>query len=144
MKCEEIEVALSGYLDRELTQQIRQRVEIHLRNCQRCQQVLEEIQRVQSSTSRLALERPTKEEWQKMQVSILERISRKLGWLIFTVWSALTAFYGIYKYATEPDEPLIQKILFFGIIVGIAVIFLSVLSQRIRESRTDHYKGVEK
>ena len=44
----------------------------------------------------------------------------------------------------SPSEPLFEKILVFGLFLGIALLFLSVLSERIRESRTDRYKGVQK
>lgn len=79
-----------------------------------------------------------------METTILESVSRGFGWLILVVWSITTVGYALFHYAMSPSEPLFQKILVFGIFLGIALLFFSVLCQRIRESRTDRYKGVLK
>jgi hypothetical protein len=144
MNCEEIEVSLSGYLDNELTQQESQRIELHLETCARCREVLEELREAQQAAQKLELAQPSHEEWRHMESHILEKSSRGLGWVILIVWSIITAAYSIFQFAMSPSEPLFEKILVFGLFLGIALLFLSVLSERIRESRTDRYKGVQK
>ena len=144
MKCEDIEVQLSGYLDGELTQQEAQRVRVHLDDCPHCKATLEELQSAKSLTRGLELQEPSAKEWEKMETIVFERVGRGLGWIILVVWIAVTGIYGSYQYASSPDEPLFQKILVFGILLGLALVFLSILSQRIRESRTDRYRGVLK
>lgn len=144
MRCEEIEVDLSGYLDGELTQQHRQLVQIHVEDCSRCREVFRQLQEVKTSTQSLKLDRPNEEELCKMQTHVIERIGRRLGWLMVVVWSAVTALYAFYQYAKAPNEPLFEKILVFGLFLGLALLFFSVLSERLRESRSDRYKGVEK
>jgi len=143
MDCKETEVYLSGYLDNELTQQESQRVELHLETCLVCLQLLKELTTAQKATRSIELRQPGKQEWQKMENTILENISRGFGWLILVIWSATTVGYAFFQYAVTPTEPLFQKILVFGIFLGIALLFFSVLCQRIRESRTDRYKGVQ-
>ena len=143
MSCKEIEVYLSGYLDRELTQQEAQRVELHLETCSVCPQLLKELVTAREATRNIEFRQPGKQEWKNMENTILENISRGFGWLILVVWSITTVGYAFFQYAMMPSEPLFQKILVFGIFLGIALLFFSVLCQRIRESRTDRYKGVQ-
>ncbi len=143
MDCKEIEVYLSGYLDGELTQQEAQRVELHLETCSVCRQVLTELATTQEAARNMEFRQPDKQEWKNMENTILENISRGFGWLILVVWSITTVCYAFFQYAVSPSEPLFQKILVFGIFVGIALLFFSVLCRRIRESRTDRYKGVQ-
>ncbi len=144
MKCEDIEVSLTGYLDRELTQQEAQRVEVHLSTCSRCQAVLEELRRAQQMTGSLPIRQPSAEEWQIMESRILERATRKLGWLILVAWLGATCAYALYQLAASPSEPWAVKILFFGILAGVGLVFFSVLLERLRELRTDRYRGVQK
>ena len=144
MKCEEIEIYLSGYLDGELTQQQRQPVEIHIRSCEPCTQLLEELQNAKEATHALDLEQLRDEDWKLMETRILEKISQGLGWTILVVWLVVTTVYGLYQYGTSPDEPFFEKILVFSLFLGFGLLFFSVLSQRIRERRTDRYKGVLK
>ncbi len=143
MNCHEIEVSLSGYLDKELTQQESQRIELHLQTCSHCRTVLEELREAQRAAQTLELAQPSHEEWKHMESHILEKTTRNLGWLILIVWSVVTAAYAAFQFALSPNEPLLEKILVFGLFLGIALLFLSVLSERIRESRTDRYKGVQ-
>lgn len=144
MKCDDIEVFLSGYLDGELTQQERQRVRVHLESCPRCATTLEELREARDATGRLELDRPNDQEWQLMMSSILEKRTQHLGWLILIIWSIALTGYGLYELAMAPGEPLVEKVLVFGVLAGLALLFVSVLSRRIRESRTDRYKGVVK
>ena len=144
MKCEEIEVYLSGYLDGELTQQDRQPLEIHIRSCQHCQTVLAQLREAQEATHRLDMEEPETEEWNMMEARVLERISQGLGWSVLLVWLVVTTAYTLYQYASSPTEPLFEKILVFSLFLGVGLLFLSVLSQRVRERRTDRYRGVLK
>ena len=144
MKCEEIEVYLSGYLDRELTQQDRQPVEHHLRSCKQCECLLQELREAKKAAQGLDVEQPAEEDWRIIEAHILERVGQGLGWSILLVWLVVTAVYCFYQYATSPSEPLFEKILVFSLFLGFGLLFLSVLNQRIRERRTDRYKGVLK
>ena len=144
MKCEEIEIYLSGYLDGELTQQDRQPVENHLRACHDCRLLLQELKQAKMATQGLEIERLDEREWKIMEARVLERIGRGLGWSILIVWLAVTSAYSLYQYGTSPSEPLFEKILVFSLFLGFALLFFSVLSQRLREHRTDRYKGVLK
>ena len=144
MNCKEIEVYLSGYMDGELTQQERQPLEIHIRSCQRCQTVLAQLREAQEATLRLDLEEPEQEDWKLMEARVLERVSQGLGWSVLLVWLVVTTGYTLYQYASSPTEPLFEKILVFSLFLGFGLLFLSVLSQRVRERRTDRYRGVLK
>lgn len=142
-KCDQIEVYLSGYLDDELTQQDRQRVSLHLSTCRHCKEVLQDLEGARQAAQQLQIEQPTRREWKEMEMQLFERTTRGLGWLIVIVWSVVTACYGIYQFAVSP-EGLFGKILVFSLFLGLGLVFFSILLQRIRESRTDRYKGVFK
>ncbi len=144
MLCAKIEVGLSGYLDGELTQQEAQQIEVHLDTCGNCRRILDELREVREAARRLEIRQPGKSEWMAMETHILQRVTRRVGWLILIVWTTMTAAYGAFQYAMSPAEPLFHKILVFGLFLGIALLFFSVLMERIRESRTDRYKGVLK
>ena len=60
------------------------------------------------------------------------------------VWAVAVTSYGLWELATAPDDPLTGKLLVFGFFLAVALLFCSVLTQRMRESRTDKYRGVYK
>ncbi len=141
---DEIEVLLSGYLDGELTQQQRQRVRVYLERDERYREILEELRRVKAQTEGLHFEEPSSREWKKVERNLVQDVSRGLGWAVLSVWALVLTSYGFWELATAPGEPLFRKLVVFGFFLGVALLFLSVLSERIRESRTDKYKGVYK
>ncbi len=144
MRCQDFEVYLSGYLDKELPQQQRQKVQLHLEGCSHCNEVLEQLRQAKTSTEQLVFEMPSGEEWTDLQNHILGRVSRRAGGLILIVWAGMMSLYGAYWYAANSEANLVEKVVVFGLITGIGLLFLSVLSERLRESRTDRYKGVHR
>ena len=145
MPDQEIEVLLSGYLDGELTQQQRQKVRVYLERDERYREILAELQRVKAETENLEYEEPNSGDWRGIEKGLfLENTTRGLGWVVLVVWSIVVTAYGLWEVVTAPGEPLISKLLVFGAFLGIGLLFFSVLSQRVRESRTDKYKGVYK
>lgn len=144
MKCEEIEVFLSGYLDGELTQQESQQVEVHLEDCLGCREIYRELREARQAAADLPIPQPSGKEWKLIEGRILEQATRSIGWVILVVWSTITVAYGIFQYAVSPEEALFEKILVFGFFLGFALLFFSILLQRIREGRADRYKGVLK
>ena len=144
MPDKEIEVLLSGYLDGELTQQERQKVGVYLERDERYREILAELERVKSETERLHYEEPSSGDWKTVEKSLVQDVSRGLGWIILSIWAVALTSYGLWELATAPDEPLTGKLMVFGFFLGVALLFCSVLTQRMRESRTDKYKGVYK
>ena len=144
MPTEEMEVLLSGYLDDELTQQQRQRVENLLDRDEEYRRLLIELEQVKHQAEALTYATPSSGEWSRIEKSILQNFSRKLGWMVLWVWASLVSVYAGYEYAMNPNEPVIQKLIVFGLFLGIGLLFVSVWSQRMQESRTDRYKGVWK
>ena len=144
MPSDEMEILLSGYLDDELTQQQRQRVENLLERDGEYRRLLEELEQVKQKTESLHYRSPSAGEWDRIERAILQNFSRKLGWMVLWVWAILVTLYAGYEYAMSPGEPLIQKMFVFGLFLGAGLLFVSVWTQRMRESRTDRYKGVWK
>ena len=144
MLCDQIEVSLSGFIDDELPQQQRQMIARHLEGCANCARLVEELRAVRKHTAKMRIENPSGSEWRTVERHIFQSMSRGLGWIIVIVWSAVTAGYGLFQLAVSPSEPLFEKILVFGFFLGFGLLFLSVLSERVRDSKTDRYKGVQK
>ena len=144
MPDKEIEVLLSGYLDGELTQQERQKVRVYLERDERYREIMAELERLKTETERLHYEEPSSGDWKTMEKSLVLDVSRGLGWIILSIWAVALTSYGLWELAAAPDEPLTGKLLVFVFFLGVALLFCSVLTQRMRESRTDKYKEVYK
>ena len=142
--CEHIEALLSGYLDGELTQQDRQRVDVHLDDCASCRQAFEQLQRIQSGLGSMPHPEPTEQQRSRMMGVMLTKTSRGVGWLLAIGGAALLIGMGVYEFVTDDSINLWVKIGNGAVAVAALLIGGSVLVERLRDRKTDRYKDVER
>jgi predicted anti-sigma-YlaC factor YlaD len=134
---------LSGYIDGELTQQERQRVDLHCEQCENCRQNLAELRALRDRIGETRLSVIGEDKWrEKMQDSGV-RTSQSIGWMLFITGVLIAIGAAIIVFLAADDMPTWTKVMFFAIYGGLAVLLYSVLRQRLIERKTDKYKDVE-
>ena len=71
------------------------------------------------------------------------KTSRGIGWLLFIGGVLIAAGIGLVAFVAEPSISTSEKLLIGAIYGGLALLFISVLRQRLIERKTDRYKDVE-
>ncbi|MBN2430090.1 MAG: zf-HC2 domain-containing protein [Acidobacteria bacterium] len=137
------QVMLSGYLDGELTQADAQKVRIHLEDCAECRQLYTELRELHGLARSTVFRLPADEQWREIPAGNISRFARSLGWLLLLVWVLLVAGFAGWQLLVSPQN-LFLKVLLFGGGVGLALVFLSALMDRLRHRRSDRYDRVEK
>lgn len=137
------EELLSGYLDGELTQQQRQRVERHCDVCAQCRTELAALRVLREEVRAAKLSPLGEDVWRERMNDSAVRASRGLGWLLVIGGLLAIAGIGVYQFVTDPGIGTHMKVIVGAIYGGGALLFLSVLRQRLIERRTDKYKDVE-
>ena len=134
---------LSGHLDGELTQADEQRVRIHLEDCAVCRASYEELSELREATMTTQLDQPRDLQWDERPRGLFSSLSRGFGWLGLVIWAAGTAGFALWQLATG-SEGLMEKLIVFGGLFGIGLLFVSILIDRLRTVRTDPYREVQK
>lgn len=142
-ECHEFEEFLSGYLDGEMTQQNRQRVELHLDECPKCRKTFEEMSELQKSVGQLSFGEMSPQERSEIMNDVSIRTSRGLGWALYIAGIVIVLGYGAYEFAVDDEIPALIKTGIAGILVGLVLLFVSVLRQRMIASKTDKYTDVQ-
>ena len=137
--CEEIQGLISGLLDEELTPEDLDRVERHIAGCPACREELENMKLLMAAASGLEVQAPPEEVWDTFLDNVYNRIERKTGWLFFTVGVIVLAVYASYHFVVDDWAGATEKTLIAAPIIGLAVLFVSVLRQRLFVRRTDRY-----
>jgi len=144
MSCEEFEVLLNGYIDGELKGSDLKRVEEHLAECSHCQKLVRDYQRLKEVTAEMRFKEPPQEIWNSYWQRICQRITRGLGWVLFVVGAVAVIGFGIYEFATDPAVEALQKLIVFAVFVGLGLLLISVIWERIKASKTDKYKEIKR
>jgi len=148
MTCHDYKDLLMGYLDNELSDEQRRRFEAHLSECPECAGELKEFQKLKAITDEVTLVEPEDRIWQDYWTGIYNRIERSIGWVIFSVAAILLTIYGGFKLIEEivrdATTGMLLKIGLIALIVGLAILFVSVLRERIYFWSKDRYRNVRR
>jgi len=146
--CDDYKNRLMGYLDDELDNDQRQQVEKHLAQCPDCAAELEEFKKLKAITDEVALVEPEDRIWRDYWSNIYNRLERSIGWIMFSVAAIALTIYGGFKAVEElikdPTVEIILKIGVLALIAGLAILFVSILRERIYIRRRDRYKNVRR
>ncbi len=141
---DDVRQMLSAYLDGELVQADDQRVRIHLEDCADCKEELRQLKTLQQAASTTRFARPTEVEMEQSEKRMSVRAPRLAGWVLLLVGAVLWVGYGIYMFITNPVELTLGNLIAGATVIGFALLFISVLQQRLLELPKDRYRGVKK
>ena len=148
MTCHDYKDLMMGYLDNELSDEQKRQFEEHLAGCSECKDELEEFRKLKAITDEVTLVEPEDRIWQDYWDGIYNRIERSIGWIVFSVAAILLIIYAGFKAIEEmikdPDIEAILKVGLLALIVGLAILFVSVLRERLYFWQRDRYKNVRR
>ena len=140
---EHVAELLSGYVDGELTQQQRQRIDVHCASCSDCAKDLRELQELRESLVNAKLSNKNQDVWREMVNDTTVKTSRGIGWLLLTGGVLACLGIAVFVFLFGSSASLVEKLIASAIYGGLALLFYSVLRQRLIERKTDKYKDVE-
>ncbi len=92
-----------------------------------------------AATDELGIEPPPEEVWDTFLEGVYNRAERQTGWFVFIVGAVALAAFGVYLFVVEPWASAALKLLIATPIVGLLIVFISVLRQRLFVAKTDRY-----
>jgi hypothetical protein len=148
MTCHDYKDLMMGYLDNELSAESRRRFEEHVAGCSECAEELKEFKRLKAITDEVTLVEPEDRMWQDYWSGVYNRIERGVGWIVFSVAAILLTVYGGFRaieaIIRDPKVELLFKAGLLVLLVGLAILFVSVLRERIYFWKRDRYKDVRR
>ena len=133
-----MEILISGYLDGELDGEIRACVEARLDADPRFRAELERMRGVTAVAEEALLPLPEDAAWDGFLDGVYNRVERRTGWLLFCGGLLALAVYALLMFVLHPGNPLV-KLLISVPVLGLAILFFSVLRQRLCVAKTDRY-----
>jgi len=137
------EALLSGYLDGALVQTDEQRVRLHLEDCSSCRTLVAELRAAREETISTTFETPRDDEWPEAPQSGTSRLARGIGMPLALAWLILTIGYAVWE-GWQNSEHSVERVIVVGGISAFVLLFLGVLLDRLKATKTDRYRGVYK
>lgn len=145
-QCAAIGDLLSGYVDRELTQQQAQRVQIHLETCAACRRLHDDLRNMKEQLRQLSYPISDEEMLAKLEKDLFASGSRNFGWILlglgalFAVVAGTVAFF---MFLAAPGVPVLVKLFNGLLVIGGAALFVSVVRERLMTYKKDKYRNVK-
>ncbi len=148
MKCGDFPLKSMAYIDDEMTRGEKSEFEKHVAECARCAAELEKLRRVKKMTGRIRMADLEDQEWDRYWGGIYNRVERFLGWILLSVGAIITISWGMFhalrELLADPTVPLVVRFAIFGVVVGLAILFVSVARQRYFAWKSDPYREVKR
>ncbi len=137
------EELISGYLDGALPQMQAQKVRLHVEDCGSCRNLLTELRTLREAAQSTRFTPPGDDEWPELPRTRPSRFTRSMGWVVMIAWLVVVTAFALWRFLTSSGDPL-EIFLMLGLPGSLLLLFLSVLSDRLRELKTDRYRGVHR
>ena len=148
MTCQDHRELMMAYLDNELDEEQRQAFEQHLASCSKCAREMEEFTKLKQVTDSVKLVEPEDRVWEQYWDHVYNRIERGLGWCMFSIAGILLVIYGGFRaiegIIADPTIGLLLKVGLLALLVGLAILFVSVCRERIYFWSKDRYRDVRR
>ena len=148
MTCHDWKDMMMGYLDNELNPEQKKRFEEHLKGCPECQKELEEFKKLKSITDDVALVEPEDKLWADYWNNVYNRIELGIGWILFSIAAIILlicgGFHMIEDVIKNPHVEFTLKIGLILLVIGLAILLVSVLRERLYFWKRDRYKDVQR
>jgi hypothetical protein len=135
---ENMEILISGYLDGELDGETHARVEARLAGDAHFREEFERMKGLMAAADEAVPPLPEDAAWDGFLDGVYNRIERRTGWVLLCTGLLTIAVYGMLMFVLHPGK-LSIKLLISLPVLGLAVLFFSVLRQRMCVAKTDRY-----
>lgn len=139
---------VSGYLDGELSPEERERFEHDVRADPELAAELERILALKEVTSSVRLSDFPDQVWDAYWKGTYNRLERGLGWVLLSLGAMVLLAGGLYELALalfrDSVDPWWVRAAVGALVAGFAVLFVSVLRERLFALKRDPYKEVER
>ncbi len=144
MACGRFKELMMASLDGEIGVEDRAELESHLAECDDCRREFDELSELSELVGEIELTKPSQEDMMKYWPSVYAKIERGAGWGLVVIGALIWVAYGIYLFITDPTIGSMTKFLIALPVVGVLMLLISVVRERVNVSKTERYKEVER
>jgi len=141
-------IMLSGYIDGELSPKEKSEFEEYLKSDPELQKELDTFRKLKEVTGAMKYADVPEVVWENYWASLYRKLERGLGWVFLSVAVIIFAAFGCYHlvedFFFDPHAPLFLKIALGSGILGVIILLVSIIRERIFASTHDRYDEVQR
>lgn len=135
-------------LDDELAKGEREELDRLLAELPELRSEWDRLHEVKEVTDTMSLRRPPEETWELYFESVYNRAERGFAWILLSlgaiVLTAWALWIGLEELWGASDLPIYVKMAIYAMLLGLAVLLLSVIREKLFVRKTDPYKEIQR
>ena len=135
-------------LDGEIGTEERRELELILERDHEIRTEWEKMNRVKEVTGAMKYREPPEEVWGVYWVSVYNRVERGLGWILISVGGIILLTFAAWEMLgaiwVDSTIPWYLKLAIFSVVVGLIVLAVSVIREKLFTYKHDRYKEIER
>ena len=139
---------LAGYVDGELTPEEKKLFESMLAEDPQLKAELEDFMNIQNITGLVKYDDLPEEVWESYWESLYKKTERSLGWIFFSIGAIVTLcfilFQAFQQMHLDTDTSLIIKISVTVLTMGLVILLISFVRERLFAYKRDRYREVNR
>jgi len=148
MDCQEAKTYLMAYIDGEIDAQKKSEMEKHLSGCEKCMKEYRSFLKLKEVTEKMKFTDLSDELWAGYWKGIYRRVERGAGWIFLSIGAIILLAFGVFQFFkeffTDPSVSLIVKMGAGAFSLGIIILLVSIIRERLFLFRTERYREVER
>ncbi|MFC1572385.1 anti-sigma factor family protein [Candidatus Eisenbacteria bacterium] len=148
MMAEDRNIRISGYLDGELSASEREAFEHEVQRNPDLARELAEIRSMKEVTDSMKLKEFPDQIWEHYWQGTYNRLERRVGWLLLSVGAMVLMAAGLYELILslikDAGEPWWIRLAVGTVCGGLAILFISVVRERLFMLKRDPYREVKR
>jgi hypothetical protein len=148
MDKQEIRELMMAVLDDESSPEDRRKLDRALADDAVLRFEWEELRKVKEVTNMMSIRKPPDHVWQDYWTSVYARLERGIAWVFISLGVIVTLSWGVWEAVQEisadADVPTLVKIAIAALFVGILILAVSVVREKLFVRRSDPYKDIER
>jgi len=146
--CKEMSLHLMALLDEELDDDKIAEAMKHLETCKQCTDDYASIKKVKEVTGAMKFKKLPEFYWDDYWKHIYNRIERGLSWLFLSIGTIIILCFACWEIldnliADQNVHPLLKSGIFI-FLIGIIILIISILREKMMVRRVDKYREIER
>jgi ferric-dicitrate binding protein FerR (iron transport regulator) len=145
---ERVNWLMMAALDGEISSDERRELEGVLERSPEIRREWETMRRVKEVTGAMTYNRPPEEVWDRYWTSVYNRIERGIGWILVSLGTVVLLAWGVWKWLEalwgDAGLPPFVKVAIMTAAVGLLILAVSVIREKMFAYRRDPYKEIER
>jgi predicted anti-sigma-YlaC factor YlaD len=147
MNCEQARILVSGLVDGELDLEEKKIVSDHIASCPDCRREYARLKKLKEVTDDMKYFDLPDKLWAGYWREIYNRVERSIGWIFLSIGAiillAFIAWQILNNFFLDPTEPLYLKLGLGLFLLGLIILLISIIRERLFSRKHDRYGEVE-